>query len=170
MILCTLKDGIYRGNIMVLNKELKGREVVSLVQMALNLAKIDILLDEVKVAKTEVKDHQQIYKLLEDENGNLLLNGGLWKGRALETVKTTFQTILYARNIAETYEQHEKMLKNVLEKCKWSERLEFVSIGWVENFDKTIKINVKLTKRSTDFIEQRLEIFETRTKILKNCT
>ena len=169
MIICTLNDGIYCGSLMIMSKEIDGREVVELVQMGMTLAKIDILLDEVKVAKTEVKDFQQMYQLLEDKNGNIMLNGGVWRGRAIETIKRTFHTILQAGSITETYDQHKKMLINFLEMNKWPEKLEFISVGWVENYDKGIKINVKLTKRNADFIEQRLEIFKTKARIIKEC-
>ena len=98
-----------------------------------------------------------------------MLNGGTWKSRALETVRKTFQLIMQSSKITDSYDQHKEMLMNVLNKNKWVEKLEFVTVGWIENYEKSAKINVKLTKRNSDYITQRLEIFKTKTKILQTC-
>ena len=166
MLLCQLKNGIYEGSIMVQNKEINGKEVEEMVQMATNLAKIDICLSEIQTMKVEVKDMAQMYKILE-EKGNTMLNGAVWRGRTMETMRNIFNTILQAGIITDEYENHEKVIKNFLQKNKWNEKMEFVSIGWIEGYEGKIKINFKMTKRNTDFIKQRVEIFNTKAKIIK---
>ena len=165
MLLCQLKDGIYEGSIMVQNKEINGIEVEGIIQMVTNLAKIDVCLNEIQTMKVEVKDLAQMYKLLEEERGSMMLNGAIWRGRTMETIRKIFNTIIQASSITDAYENHEKVIKSFLRKIKWSEKMEFISVGWVEGYDGKIKVNFKMTKRNTDFIKQRIELFNVKTKI-----
>ena len=96
-------------------------------------------------------------------------NGGIWRGRALETIRNILMNILQASKILEAFEGHRKVLENFLKMNSRTEGQEFVVLSWVESFEKQAKIRVKMTKRSSQFIPQRLEIFKTKMQIIKNC-
>ena len=152
-----------------MSKEIDGREVVELTEMGINLMKLDIMLDEIEVARVEVRDYEQVYKILEEERGNPMLNGSLWRGRVMETMKKVFMTIIQAGNITDVYENHVKVVNYFIKSNSWKEKCEFVSVGWVENYEKSIKISARLVKRTSDFIAQRLEIFKTKMAIIDKC-
>ena len=168
MLICSNNNGIYNGSILLLNREIENKEVVELVQMLTILMRIDIMLEEVPVMRANVEDLATIYNIMNEE-GNLMMNGNIWKARAMETVKHIFLTIMQASKIIETYETHQQILEKFIEENKWIEKQEYVKVGWVETFDKNVKVQVKMTKRTSDFIKQRMEIFKTKVNILKQC-
>ena len=151
-----------------MNKEIEGKEVVELIQMVTTLMRTDIFIEEVPTMKANMKDFHTVYKIME-EPGNLMLHGSLWRARAMETIKQVFMTIMTSGKIIETYETYKDFLEKFISENKCTERQEFVKVGWVESFEKNVKIQVKMTKRSSDFIQQRIEIFKTKVQILKRC-
>ena len=169
MIICSLNEGIYEGNLAVTNKEIENREVMEVIQMGICLMKIDVMLEEVQGMRTNTADQALMYKLLEDENNNIMSNGGIWRGRALETIRNILMNILQASKILETFDTHQKVLENFIKMNGKKEGQEFVVIGWVESFEKQVKIKVKMTKRSCEFIPQRLEIFKMKMQIIRSC-
>ena len=168
MLICSCNNGMYNGSLLLLNREIENKEVVELVQMLTVLMRIDIMLEEIPVMKANVEDFATVYNLMNEE-GNIMMNGGIWKARAMETIKQIFMTIMQASKIIETYETHQSVLEKFIEENKWIEKQEYVKVGWVETFDRNVKIQVRMTKRTSDFIQQRLEIFKTKVHILKKC-
>ena len=167
MILCRERNGIYEGSVMLMSeKEIDGKEPMEIVRMITNLARIDIVLEEIVTARTEVQDYAQMYKILEEKDGNIMMSGSIWRGRAVETVQMIFNTIVQSGNITETYDTHEEVLNNFLENTRWNEKMDFISIGWIENYEGKVKVKFKMTKRNSDFIEQRLELFKTKAKLV----
>ena len=169
MIICNVTNGIYEGSLSVTNKEIENRDVMEVIQMGICLAKIDVMLEETMGIRTSTSDQAMMYKLLEDQNNNIMENGGMWRGRALETIRNILMNILQASKIIETFDMHQKVLENFLKMNGKKEGLEFVVISWVESFEKQAKIRIKMTKRSCQYIPQRLEIFKTKMQIVKNC-
>ena len=170
MILSREQNGIYEGSIMLTSeKEIDGKEPIEIVRMVTKLAKIDIVLNEVIAAKANVQDYAQMYKILEEKEGNIMMSGNVWRGRTIETVRMIFNTIVQSGNITEAYSTHEEVLNNFLENTAWSEKMDFISIGWIENYEGKVKVKFKMTKRNSDFIDQRLEIFKTKTKLVTKC-
>ena len=145
MIICSVTDGIYEGSLAVTNKEIENREVIEVIQMGICLMKIDVMLEETEGIRTNTTDQALMYKLLEDANNNIMKNGGIWRGRALETIRNILMNILQASKIIESYENHQKVLENFLKMNSKKEGQEFVVIGWVESFEKQAKIKVKMT-------------------------
>ena len=135
------------------------------------MAKVDIILSEVSTIRTTVKDFAQMYKLIENlEAGNLVLNGSIWKSKVFTTVKEVFMTVLQSSKIPETYDLHQKILDNFIRMNKWSEGQEHIGCGWVEDFDKHVRVKIKFTKRNQKYLEQRLKIFKTKAKIVSKCS
>ena len=87
----------------------------------------------------------------------------------MDTIKQVFMTIMTGGKIIETYETYKEFLEKFIMENKCVERQEYVKVGWVESFDKNVKIQVKMTKRSSDYIQQRMEIFKTKVQISKKC-
>lgn len=170
MILCSVENGIYEGSIFVQNGEIEEREVTEIVEMGIVLTKIDIMLHEIVTIRSDCVDHAQIYKILEDkENGNIMKSGTIWRSRAMKTLKIIFHEVIQASRILEMYETHKNVLTNFIEMNQKNENQEHIGIGWIERFDKHIKVKTKMTKKDCHHIDQRVEIFQTKTKILKNC-
>ena len=170
MLICTLSEGIYEGSILLIGKEIENRSVEDIIKMVITMAKVDIILSEVGTVRIEVKDHAQVYKLVENiEAGNLLLNGSTWRSRVFVTVKETFMTILQSGRIPETYDLHQKVLDNFVRMNKWSENQEHIGCGWVEDFDKHVRVRIQFTKRKQEFLPQRMKIFKTKMDIVKKC-
>ena len=170
MLICTLEDGKYEGSILLLNKEIEDRSVEDIVKMIITLAKVDIILAEVGTIRTEVKDYAQMYKLLENlEMGNILLNGARWKSRTFVVINEVFTNILQAGKLPENFDLHQKVLDNFIKMNKWTEGQEHIGCGWIESYDKHVRAKVKLTKRNQNFINQRMEIFKTKTELVKHC-
>ena len=148
MLTCEKNDGIYNGAIIVLNKEIDGRDVTEVVQMGINIIKIDILTSEIQVAKPDTPDLAQMYKILEmKDRGNIMKNGTIWRGRTIKTIKAVLLDVLQASNVLEAYETHKNELENFIKMNTKGENMEHVGIGWTVSHDKHIKIHVKLTKR-----------------------
>ena len=170
MLICTLSEGIYNGSILLIGKEIEDRSVEDVIKMVITMAKVDIILAEVGTVRTEVKDHAQIYKLIENlEAGNLLLNGGIWRSRAFATVKETFMTVLQSSRFPDMYDLHHRVLNNFVRMNKWCENQEHIGCGWVENFDKHVRVKIQFTKRKQEFLPQRMKIFKTKLEISKRC-
>lgn len=170
MILCDVNNGIYEGSILVQNNEIEEREVTEIVKMGLVLTKVDIMLHEIVTIRSDCVDHAQMYKILEDnKNGNIMKCGTIWRSRAMKTLKIVFLEVVQASRILEVYEAHQNVLTNFIEMNQKNENQEHVGVGWIETFDKHIKIRTKMTKKDCNHIAQRVEIFQTKTKILKNC-
>lgn len=169
MLLCELKNGIYEGTIKVQNNEVEERNVQNIIKMGIVLMKIDIMIVEVRTVRLEVKDHAQMYKLLEDmENGNIMRCGDIWRGRAMNTIEHIFMNIIQASKILEMYDMHEKVLTNFVQMNQKNEGQEHMSLGWIETFDKHIEVRIKMTKRDCNHIQQRIEICRTKVQILEN--
>ena len=168
MLICDNNNGIYNGSIILMNKEIENKEIVELVQMLTTLMRIDIIIEEVPVMRANVEDFATVYNLLAEE-GNLMKNGAIWKARAMETIKHIFTAIMQASKMIETYEVHQNILEKFIEENKWIEKQEYVKVGWVETFDKNVKVQVRMTKRTSDFVQQRMEIFKTKIHLLKKC-
>ena len=171
MLICTLSEGIYEGSILLVSKEVEDRTVEDIIKMVITMAKVDIILSEVGTIRTTVKDYAQMYKLIENlEAGNLVLNGSIWKSKVFITIKEVYMTVLQSSKIPETYDLHKKALDNFVRMNKWSEGQEHIGCGWVEDFNKHIRVKIKFTKRSQEYLEQRLTIFKTKAKIVKECS
>ena len=149
MLICNLINGIYESNLLVMNKEIEGKEVTELIQMLITLTHIDIFLEEVPMIRANVRDHHTVYKLLEEE-GNIMKEGRIWRARAAETILKTFQAVMTASKIIDTYELHKEVLEKFIMDNKYDEKQEFIKIGWIETFEKNVKIRVKMTKRTSD--------------------
>ena len=168
MIICNLQNGIYEGAILVQNREIEGKEIDEMVQMGLTLMKIDILSSEIKTVRTEVKDFAQMYKLLEKhENGNIMKNGTIWRSRAITTIKEVLLNVLQASKLTDAFDNHRLVLENFILMNAKNEAMEHVGVGWVESFERHIKLRAKLTRRDCNHIQQRIEIFSTKTQILR---
>ena len=168
MIICNLQNGIYEGAILVQNSEIEGKEIDEMVQMGLTLMKIDILASEIKVVRTEVKDFAQMYKILEKrENGNIMKNGTIWRSRAITTIKEVLLSVLQASKLTDAFDNHKLVLENFITMNAKNEASEHVGVGWVESFERHIKLRAKLTKRDCNHIQQRIEIFQTKSQILR---
>ena len=171
MLICTLSDGIYEGSILLVSKEVEDRTVEDIIKMVITMAKVDIILSEVGIIRTTVKDYAQMYKLIENlEAGNLVLNGSIWKSRVFATMKEVFMTVLQSSKIPEMYDLHQKALDNFVRMNKWSEGQEHIGCGWVEDFNKHVRVKIKFTKRNQKYLEQRLKIFKTKAKIVSECS
>ena len=170
-MLITRKDrNVYTTSIKMVNQEVKKQNPKETAEMGLTLAKIDIMISEIDTIRTEPFNQRELYKLIENnEDGNPMSNGAEWRARTMKLIKETFHEILFSSNIPETYSKHEKMLKNVLKENKWTEKMEFVAVGWIETDSQNTWAKSKLTKRSGSNIEARMEIFETKTKIASKC-
>ena len=170
MLICTLSNGIYEGSILLIGKEIEDKSVEEVIKMVITMAKVDIILNEVGTVRIQVKDHAQVYKLLENlEAGNLLLNGSTWRSRTFATVKETFMTVLQSSKIPEVYDLHHKVLNNFVRMNKWCEGQEHIGCGWVENCDKHARVRIRLTKRKQEFLPQRMEIFKTKMEVIRRC-
>ena len=170
MITCNVSNGIYDGSILIQNGEIDGRDVTELVKMGLVLTKIDIMLHEIMTIRSDCVDHAQMYKILEDkENGNIMKCGTIWRSRAMKTLKVVFLEIVQASKILEVFETHQNVLINFIEMNQKNENQEYIGIGWAEVFEKHVKIKTKLTKKDCNHIDQRVEIYQTKTRILKSC-
>ena len=170
MITCFVSNGIYEGCILVQNREIEDRQVTELIQMGLTLTKIDIMIHEIRTVRSDLVDHAQMYKILEETDaGNIMKNGTVWRSRAMKTLQVTFMEVMQASKILEAYENHCTVLNNFIIMNQKNENQEYVGIGWVETFEKCVKIKTKLTKKDCNHIQQRIEIFQTKTKILKEC-
>ena len=171
MLICTLSEGIYEGSILLVSKEVEDRTVEDIIKMVITMAKVDIILSEVGTIRTTVKDYAQMYKLIENlEAGNLVLNGSIWKSKVFITIKEVYMTVLQSSKIPETYDLHKKALDNFVRMNKWSEGQEHIGCGWVEDFNKHVRVKIKFTKRNQKYLEQRLTIFKTKAKIVKECS
>ena len=171
MLICTLSEGIYEGSILLVSKEVEDRTAEDIIKMVITMAKVDIILSEVGTIRTTVKDHAQVYKIIENlEAGNIVLNGSLWKSRAFMTMKEVFMTVLQSSKIPEMYDLHQKVLENFVRMCKWSDNQEHIGCGWIEDFSKHVRVKIKFTKRSQKYLEQRLKIFKTKARIVKKCS
>ena len=170
MLTCSVENGIYEGSITVMSKEIDGKDVTEVVQMGITLVKVDILTNEIKAVRIQTLDVAQMYKIIEmKECGNIMRNGEVWRGRTIRTIKTVLVEVLQASNLIETYDMHKKVFENFIQLNAKNENQEHVGIGWAEVNDKQVKIHVKLTKRDCNHIKQRIEIYQTKTKILQGC-
>ena len=170
MILCDVNNGIYEGNILVQSGEIEERDVTEIVEMGIVLTKMDIMLHEIVTIRSDCVDHAQMYKILEDkENGNIMKSGTAWRSRAMKTLKIIFLEVVQASRILEMYEAHKAVFTNFIEMNQKNEGQEHIGIGWIELFDKHIKVKTKMTKKDCNHIAQRVEIFQTKTRILKSC-
>ena len=50
-----------------------------------------------------------------------------------------------------------------------NEKQEYIGVGWIESYERNVTIKIKLTKKDCNHIAQRVEIYQTKTKILKEC-
>ena len=170
MLICTINEGVYEGSVLLLNKEIEDKSVEDVAKMAITLAKVDIILAEVRTIRSVVADYAQIYNLLENiEAGNILLNGSTWKSKAFATIKEVFMTIMQSGKLLETYYSHQKVLDNFVRMSKWTDGQEHIGCSWVESYDKHVRVKVKLTKRDQKHLEQRLNIFKTKTELVTKC-
>ena len=170
MLICSVNEGIYEGSVLLVNKEIEDRNVEDVIKMTITLAKVDIILAEVGTIRTEVADYAQVYKLIENtEAGNILLNGSTWKSKTFLTIKEVFMTIMQSGKLPETYDCHQKVLNNFVRMSKWADGQEHIGCAWVESYDKHVRVKIKLTKRSQEFLEQRLNIFRTKTELVTKC-
>ena len=170
MFLTSENNGIYNSNIYVQNREIEDREVTDLVQMGIVLTKIDIMIQEISTIRSDCTDQAQMYKLLEDkDSGNIMLCGAIWRSRAMKTIKTILLEIVQGGKMLEIYENHKNVLENFIKMNQKNEQQEYIGIGWVESQEKSIQIRTKLTKKDCNHIEQRVEIYQTKTKILREC-
>ena len=170
MFVCSQNNGIYESNLHVQNREIEARDVTVLVQMGITLSKIDIMLHEIKTIRSDCKDYAQMYKILEDkENGNIMRCGEVWRSRAMKTLEVTFLEIVQSGKMIETYEAHQNVLENFIWMNQKNESQEYIGIGWAETSDRHVTIRTKLTKKDCNHMAQRVEIYQTKTKILKDC-
>ena len=170
MFITSKSEGIYNSNIHVQNREIEEREVIELVQMGLTLTKIDIMIHEISTIRTDCTDQAQMYKILEDEeNGNIMMCGAIWRSRAIKTIKTVLLDIVQGGKMIEAYESHQNVLKNFIKMNQKNEGQEYIGLGWVESQEKNISIRTKITKKDCNHIAQRVEIYQTKAKILKEC-
>ena len=170
MFLTSKSNGIYNSNIHVQNREIEDRDVTDLVKMGIVLTKIDIMSQEIKTIRTECTDQAQMYKILEDKNnGNIMMCGAVWRSRVMKTIKTILLEIVQGGKMLETYENHQDVLENFIKMNQKNESQEYIGIGWVESQEKNVTIRTKLTKKDCNHIEQRVEIYQTKAKILREC-
>ena len=170
MFICSENNGSYESNLQIQSREIEDRNVTELVEMGLTLTKIDIMLHEIKTIRSECKDHAQMYKILEDkENGNIMRCGAIWRSRAMKTLEVTFLEIVQGGKMLEIYEAHQNVLENFIIMNQKNENQEYIGIGWAESKDKVVTIKTKITKKDCNHMEQRVEIYQTKTRILREC-
>ena len=168
MFICNENNGIYESNIQVQNREIEDRDVTELVTMGIVLTKIDIMVHEINTIRSDCTDHAQINKVLEDkESGNIMKCGTVWRSRAMKTLKLVFMEVIQGGNMLEAYETHKNVLENFIQMNQKNEKQEYIGIGWAETYDKNVMIRTKITKKDSNHIDQRVEIYQTKTRILK---
>ena len=87
----------------------------------------------------------------------------------MKTIKTILLEIVQGGKMLEIYENHRNVLDNFIKMNQKNEKQEYIGVGWVESYEKSVQIRTKLTKKDCNHIEQRVEIYQTKTKILKEC-
>ena len=168
MFICNESNGIYESNIQVQNREIEDRDVTELVTMGIVLTKIDIMVHEIKTIRSDCTDYAQMYKVIEDrESGNIMRCGAVWRSRAMKTLKLVLLEIIQGGNMLEAYETHKNVLENFIQMNQKNEKQEYIGIGWAETYDKNVMIRTKITKKDSNHIDQRVEIYQTKTRILK---
>ena len=161
---------VYTSNIKMTNQEIKSQNPMETAKMGMILTKIDIMIAEIDTIRAEPFNQKELYKIIENnEEGNPMSNGAEWRARTMKIIRETFYEIICSSNIPENYKKHEKMLKNVIKENRWTEKMEFVAVGWVETDNQHTWTKSKMTKRSGSNFEARMEIFETKTKVAIKC-
>ena len=170
MIITEVNNGVYTSSIKLLNQELKNQNPIDTIEMGITLTRIDILIEETPTVKEDPINQNELYRLIEEgDKGNPMRNGAAWRARVMKLTKDIFNEIMQSSKIPETYKQHSKLLQNIIKENKWTEAMEFVTVGWVETNDKNAWVNCKMTKRMGGNFEARMKIFQTKMKIAKEC-
>ena len=170
MIITEENNGIYKSCIKLVNQEVNNQNPIDTIDMAITLTKIDIYIEEINTIRDVPTNQNELYKLLENGNeGNPMQNGAIWRARVMKLTKDLFNEIIQSSKIPETYGKHKKVLKNIIKENKWTESMEFISVGWVETNSQNSWVHSKMTKRAGCNFEAKLEIFQTKTKIAKKC-
>ena len=170
MIITEKTNGVYTSSIKMLNQEINNQNPMETIEMGITLTKIDIYTSEIETIKEEPINQNELYKLIEEgENGNPMQNGAMWRARVMKLTRDVYHEIIQSSKIPETYKSHKKLLQNILKENKWTENMEFITIGWVETNKKHTWVNSKMTKRSENNFGAKLEIFKTKTTIAKKC-
>ena len=100
-------------------------------------------------------------------NSNIMKNGTIWRSRAIATIKEVLLSVLQASKITDAFDNHKMVLENFITMNAKNEASEHVGVGWVESFERHIKLRAKLTKRDCNHIQQRIDIFQTKSQILR---
>ena len=170
MIITEKDKEVYSSSIKMLNQEINEQNPIDTIEMGLVLTKIDIFIEEIQTVRENPINQNELYEIIErGTEGNPMRNNADWRARVMKLTRDVFNEIIQASKIPETYRKHKKMLKNIIKENKWTERMEFVAIGWVESNDKHTWVNCKMTKRSGSNCEARMEILKTKTKIANKC-
>ena len=170
MLITEKINDVYVSSIKFLNQEIDNQNPIDTAEMGIILTKIDIMLEEVFTVKEDPINQNELYRILhENDVGNPMRNGAMWRARVMKLTRNIFEEIMQSSKIPETYENHRKLLENIIKENKWTEEMEFITVGWIETNDKYTWANCKMTKRIGNNLEARMEIFKTKTMIAKEC-
>ena len=170
MIITDEEKGVYTSCIKLTNQEVKNQNPIDTIEMGMTLTKIDIYIEEIKTVRDAPTNQNEIYKIIENgEEGNPMQNGAIWRARVMKLTKDIFNEIIQSSKIPENYEKHKKMLQNIIKENKWTERMEFVAVGWVETDEQNVWVHSKMAKQAGCNLNAKLEIFQTKTMIAKRC-
>ena len=170
MIITEVNNGVYKSCIKLVNQEVNNQNPIDTIDMGITLTKIDIYVEEISTVRDVPTNQNELYKILENgDEGNPMQNGAIWRARVMKLTKDLFNEIIQSSKIPETYMKHRKVLKNIIKENKWTESMEFISVGWVETNNQNSWVHSKMTKRAGCNFEAKLEIFQTKTTIAKKC-
>ena len=161
MIITREKSGIYDTNIKMRNNEVEGMNPIDVAKMVINLARLDIMIEEIETIREDRYDMNEIYQILKNNTeGNPMRNGPRWRARVMSMMKEIFGQIMQTSKLPDMYITHQKVIENFIKENKWTEEQEMVIIGWVETTKEYTWARCKMTKRQGQNFKLRMEIFE----------
>ena len=170
MLITEKEKEVYTSCIKLTNQEINNQNPIDTVEMGLTLTKIDILIEEIDTVRDDPINQNDLYNIIErGDEGNPMQNGAAWRARVMKLTKDLFREILQSSRIPENYLKHKKVLQNIIKENKWTEKMEFIAIGWVESNDQHVWVHSKMTKRVGFNWEAKMEIFQTKTRIANEC-
>ena len=111
MILYECKEDIYSGSINLTKTDLANEEVDEIIELCLNVVKMDINIDEIPTGKAISYNESELYEYIADENkGNTMTRDAVWRGRSMEVIKNVFYKVIQSKNFIEKAKQHQKIM------------------------------------------------------------
>ena len=170
MIITDKNKEVYTSCIKLTNQEINNQNPIDTIEMGLTLTKIDIYIEEIETVREDPINQNDLYKIIESgSEGNPMQNGAGWRARVMKLTKDIFYEIIQSSKIPENYQKHKKLLRNIIKENKWTEKLEFIAVGWVETDNQHAWVHSKMTKRTGFNYDAKMEIFQTKTRITNEC-